>query len=346
MSPAHQYKKIENRATEVLVKWLTAAGEWIARFFKNLVIVGKQRFTVMFIPHSEKKIFNFRISVFSLVFLCVLLTGVLITFFLSSTAFSGLSRMLDKKTETLDSAEASLEILRDEIAELQSVSKKFKSDISRSMQILGLNSSSGSRGDIAVGTDLSSFINVGLEEPGVMRELSELQSIAALMEESTDSLEKIADLLVTHGELLVELPSLWPLEGGRGRITNPFGPAEHPFTKKWYLHLGTDIAFHRGWPVLATADGKVVENKFEPMGFGNYILVRHKYGFYTKYGHLDRVYVREGDIVTQGQKIGLLGSTGLSTGPHLHYEVRIGSQVVDPERYLSITKEISGLREY
>jgi murein DD-endopeptidase MepM/ murein hydrolase activator NlpD len=163
------------------------------------------------------------------------------------------------------------------------------------------------------------------------------------LNESAASLQKITDLLVSQGELLVELPTLWPLEGGRGRSTNPFGPAIHPFTKKWYLHKGVDLAFHRGWPVLVTAEGKVVENKFEPMGFGNYIVVRHKYGFYTKYAHLDRVYVNEGDTVTQGQRIGVLGSTGLSTGPHLHYEVRIGSQVVDPERYLNISSEMKNI---
>ncbi len=346
MPSANQYKKVETRATEVLVKGLSILGESIGKFFKNIFVLGKQRFTVMFIPHSEKKIFNFRISVFSLVFLCALLTGVLIVFFLSSTTFSGLSRMLDKRSESLESTQASLEILRDEIASLQVVARNFKSDISRAMDTLGLNDSGASSSAVASGGDLSAFINLDSTDQGIMRELSELQSIAALMEDSTESLQKIADLLVTHGELLVELPSLWPLQGGKGRITNPFGPSVHPFTKKWYLHLGTDIAFHRGWTILATADGKVVENRFEPMGFGNYIVIRHKYGFYTKYGHLDRVYVQEGDTVTQGQKIGLLGSTGLSTGPHLHYEVRIGSQVVDPERYLSITKDVSNIREY
>ncbi|HOV63162.1 MAG TPA: M23 family metallopeptidase, partial [Spirochaetia bacterium] len=68
----------------------------------------------------------------------------------------------------------------------------------------------------------------------------------------------------------------------------------------------------------------------------NYVVIRHSYGFQTKYGHLDSVYVEEGDTVTQGQKIGTMGNTGLSTGPHLHFEVRIGSQVVDPARFLNV----------
>lgn len=342
MSPANQYKNVENRITEFLVKIFRITGNAIARFFKNIILMGKQRFTVMFIPHSEKKIFNFRISVFSLIFLCILLTGVLIAFFMASTQFSGLSRMLDRKTTTLESTKANLEIIRDEIHELRKVSQDFEETLARTMNTLGLEESVS--GTSASGSgDLSTFFDVEESGEGVMKELSELQSVSSFLDESVNSLDRITELLVSHGDLLVELPTLWPVKGGKGRITNPFGPAEHPFTKKWYLHKGTDIAFQRGYPVLATADGKVVENRFEPLGFGNYVLIRHKYGFFTKYAHLDRVYVNEGDMVTQGQKIGTLGNTGLSTGPHLHYEVRIGSQVVDPERYLSISSGLRGL---
>ncbi len=346
MSPVNQYKKMENRAAEVLFKGFVVLGSAIGRFFKNIYKLGKQRFTVMFIPHSEKKIFNFRISVFSLVFLCLLLAGVLVAFFMSSTTFSGLSRMLNKKTEVLDSTEASLEILRDEIANLQISARDFKTSLSNTLETLELNQQTGANSETAVAGDLTSLINFDSADEGIMRELNELQSLAVLMEDTSQSLEKITELLVAHGDLLKELPSLWPLGDGKGRITTRFGPSEHPFTKKLYLHKGTDIAFSIGWPVLATADGKVVENKFEPMGFGNHIVIRHKYGFYTHYAHLNRVYVKEGDIITQGQMVGEVGTTGLSTGPHLHYEVRIGSQVVDPERYLSITNKMYEIADY
>ena len=169
-----------------------------------------------------------------------------------------------------------------------------------------------------------------------MRELSDLQSMSALFLDSAKSLESISKLLSSQGDLLYDLPSIWPVEGGIGRITNHFGPEEHPFTHQWYLHKGIDIAYGYGVPIIATANGKVVERNYEPLGFGNYVLIRHKFGFYTKYAHMGRVFVHEGDTVTQGQRIGLMDSTGLSTGPHVHYEVRIGSQVVDPARFLNI----------
>jgi murein DD-endopeptidase MepM/ murein hydrolase activator NlpD len=160
------------------------------------------------------------------------------------------------------------------------------------------------------------------------------------MADSQESFSKIKGLLESHGELLVDLPTFWPVEGGVGRITNYFGPEVHPFTNQWYLHKGIDLAYRRGKEVVSAANGKVVERKYDPKGFGNYIVIRHAYGFATKYAHLDNVYVEEGDVVTQGQKVGTMGNTGWSTGPHLHFEVRIGSQVVDPERFLNVSSNL------
>ncbi len=76
------------------------------------------------------------------------------------------------------------------------------------------------------------------------------------------------------------------------------------------------------------------------MGFGNYIDIKHNYGFSTRYAHLSRIYVNKGVDVVRGQLIAAMGSTGLSTGPHLHYEVRIGTQVVDPSKYLSFSSNL------
>jgi murein DD-endopeptidase MepM/ murein hydrolase activator NlpD len=146
--------------------------------------------------------------------------------------------------------------------------------------------------------------------------------------------DQIAKMLQAQQSLIVELPTIWPLKDVRGYVTSYFGPTTHPFTKHWYLHKGIDIAYSRGTKVVSTADGKVIEKAFDSSGYGNYIVIKHKYGFYTRYAHMDKVYVKEGQNVQQGEVIGTLGNTGLSTGPHLHYEVRIGSQVVDPQRYL------------
>jgi len=344
VSPVREYKKIENRLYSFLIKSLRLFGLKLLNFFRRIVTVGKQRFTVMFIPHSEKKIFNFRISVFSMIFLSIILSAILLAFFFSSTYFSGLSRTLEKKSAALESTQANLEVIQDEITELRKASNRFGGALTETLKTLGLSERDNSPAEMS-GGDLSSLFSLEEQEDGMLQELSDLKSLSVFLDESVDSLERIKDLLVSHGDLLKELPTLWPLDGVKGRITNYFGPAVHPFTKNWYLHKGIDIAYRKGTPIICTADGKVVEKKYEPMGFGHYILIRHKYGFYTKYAHLDTVLVKEGETVSQGQKIGTMGSTGLSTGPHLHYEVRIGSQVVDPERYLNIKSGLQNIAD-
>ncbi len=335
MSPANQYKKVENRLFEFILRIFSSVFSSIAKSVRKLVSIGKQRFTVMLIPHSERKIFNFRISVFSLIFFGTLLVAVLAAFFTFSTRFSGLSNMLAQNQSNLSNTRANLEMVRDEIVELRQVSREFEKSLVNTLGSFGVFQN-GEDTQTAAAGDLASFINLEEQNNGIMREVSELRNLKEFMQTSTESLEKVQNLLKSQGDLLVELPTYWPIAGGIGRITNYFGPEVHPFTQQWYLHKGIDIAYRRGIDLVAAANGKVIERKYEPMGFGNYIVIRHAYGFATKYAHLDNVYVEEGDVVTQGQKIGTMGNTGMSTGPHLHFEVRIGAQVVDPERFLNV----------
>ena len=339
MSPANQYKRVENRLFEFILRIFSSVFSSIAQSVRKLISLGKQRFTVMLIPHSERKIFNFRISVFSLIFFGTLLVAVLVAFFTFSTRFSGLSNMLAQNQSSLSDTRANLEMVRDEIVELRQVSREFEKSLVNTLGSFGVFQN-GEDPQTAAAGDLASFINLEEQNNGIMREVSELRNLKEFMQTSTESLEKVQNLLKSQGDLLVELPTYWPVAGGIGRITNYFGPEVHPFTQQWYLHKGIDIAYRRGIDLVAAANGKVIERKYEPMGFGNYIVVRHAYGFATKYVHLDNVYVEEGDVVTQGQKIGTMGNTGMSTGPHLHFEVRIGAQVVDPERFLNVQADL------
>jgi murein DD-endopeptidase MepM/ murein hydrolase activator NlpD len=340
MSPAKGKREREGTVLTQLFSFFRKGLRSIGRFFASLYKTGRQRFTIMLIPHSEKSIFNFRVSVFSLLFSGFLLGGVIVTFLFFSTRFSGLSEMVQEREGALEISRSSLEEIREEIVELKKVSKVFESSLKEAMKSFGI------KGDVKTasildGGDLGSFLDIQEQGEGVAREISELRSLRDFLDSSSSDLLRISEVMSSQGDLLVELPTLWPVEGNVGRITNYFGPEVHPFTQQWYLHKGIDIAFRRGKPIIAAANGKVVERKYDAMGFGNYIVIRHSYGFATKYAHMDNVYVEEGDIITQGQKLGTMGNTGLSTGPHLHFEVRIGSQVVDPERFLNVQ---SGLR--
>src|SRR6056297_100540 len=339
MSPANQYKKVEKRLYDFILRIFSRFFSTLARGIQKLISLGKQRFTVMLIPHSERKIFNFHISVFSLIFFGILFVGLLAAFFTFSTRFSGLSNMLVRNQSSLQNTRANLEMVRDEIVELRQVSRDFEDSLINTLGSFGVFADDEDATTAAAG-DLSSFINLEEQDSGIMREVSELRNIKEFMQASTESLDKVRNLLQSQGDLLVELPTYWPVSGGIARITNYFGPEVHPFTRQWYLHKGLDIAYRRGIDLVAAANGKVIERKYEPMGFGNYIVIRHAYGFATKYAHMDNVYVEEGDVVTQGQKIGTMGNTGMSTGPHLHFEVRIGAQVVDPERFLNVQADL------
>jgi len=179
---------------------------------------------------------------------------------------------------------------------------------------------------------------VNLEElaSGSMQDLSDLRSLRTYLDNSIGPLQEIHKVLAAQRALLVDIPSLWPLKGARGNVTNDWGFSRHPFTGVAYLHKGIDIAWGPGTPIVATANGKVQRIDNDEMGLGLYLVLRHNYGFHTRYGHLDRVVVRMGQEVRRGQVIGYMGSSGLSTGPHLHYEVGIGTNVVDPKQFLSI----------
>ncbi len=338
MSPLSNYKKVEARFVDKIAKLVNTIVTKSSTSFNNMVNAGKQRFTVMLIPHSEKKIFNFRISVFSLIVVVFLLGCMMTSFVIFTTQFKGMSGLLKTRSENLEKKESDLEIIRDQIAELKSVSKVFEASLVKTLGTLGINNSAvdlvnNQGGDFYLS---ASSYRKDTQEGTILHELEDLRNLSAFLKESVESFDEITELLIAQGELLVELPTLWPLKNVRGRITNYFGPSVHPFTKQWYLHKGIDLAYQQGTPIVSTANGKIIEKGYEANGFGNYVLIRHKYGFFTKYAHMDKVYVKEGETVSQGQVIGLMGNTGLSTAPHLHYEVRIGSQVVDPERYLNI----------
>jgi len=135
-------------------------------------------------------------------------------------------------------------------------------------------------------------------------------------------------------------PSLWPVEG---RVTGSFGERIDPFNGEGAFHSGVDISSSYGEPVRAAADG-VVAFADNMAGYGRLIIVEHAHEITTRYGHLSRFAVTEGQAVRRGDVIGYVGLTGRSTGPHLHYEVRIGDTPVNPYRFLRATARPDSLR--
>jgi murein DD-endopeptidase MepM/ murein hydrolase activator NlpD len=133
-------------------------------------------------------------------------------------------------------------------------------------------------------------------------------------------------------------PNLWPVEG---HVTGSFGERIDPFNGEGAFHSGVDISSIYGQPVVAPADGVVTFADFMG-GYGRALVVSHGHGISTRYGHLSNFAVANGQYVHRGDVIGYVGLTGRSTGPHLHYEVRINDTPVNPYKYLRITLAHSG----
>ena len=123
------------------------------------------------------------------------------------------------------------------------------------------------------------------------------------------------------------------------RFTSAFGRRHDPFGRGGRMHTGVDLAAPRGTPVYATADG-VVTSAGRESGYGNVVRVQHELGFETVYAHLSSISVRPGQLLSRGAKIGGMGSTGRSTGSHLHYEVRVSGKPVNPMIYLEAAKDV------
>lgn len=184
------------------------------------------------------------------------------------------------------------------------------------------------------------------EVQAVMAQTSETVSVTSYEVTSDETGEKIAVGEIINGsggddeesakgtsfaDYFVNAEPILPVRNAR--ITSRFGYRTHPITGKHGFHTGLDLAAAEGTPVSAVFYGKVTKTG-EDDSWGKYVLVEHSDGFETFYCHLSEIYAEKGAVIRQGETVGLVGSTGMSTGPHLHFEVRINGIRVDPEHLL------------
>jgi len=192
------------------------------------------------------------------------------------------------------------------------------------------------------GTDLQANASVGQADVPAS-EATELgqQELVAAVQEGITWLVKEADV---QEQTLQELslaaeqkssrwaatPSIWPVKGW---VTSGFGPRVSPFTEKPAWHDGLDIGAAANAPVQAPAQGRVTNVGYDSK-LGNVVKLDHGFGIETLYGHLAKALVKEGQRVKRGDVVGLVGSSGLATGPHLHYMVKVNGQTFDPTKYI------------
>jgi murein DD-endopeptidase MepM/ murein hydrolase activator NlpD len=151
------------------------------------------------------------------------------------------------------------------------------------------------------------------------------------LEERTDQLGVLEALLIQDSANRKFMPTLAPILDGW--YSSNFGYRIDPFTGLQSFHEGIDFPADKGTPVVAAASGKVVEAGFQPQ-YGKIVAIDHGNGLVSRYAHASEVFVHEGDLVVRGQRLALVGSTGRSTGPHLHFEVRLNGVPQNPARFL------------
>lgn len=167
-----------------------------------------------------------------------------------------------------------------------------------------------------------------LQEVASVKEGLEWLSKEATVQERI--LNELAQAAEQRSTRWAATPSIWPV---RGWVTSGFGPRVSPFTEKPAWHDGLDIGAAPNAPIQAPAQGRVTATGFDPK-LGNIVRLDHGFGIETLYGHLAKALVKEGQRVNRGDVIALVGSSGLSTGPHLHYMVKVNGQALDPTKYI------------
>jgi len=152
-----------------------------------------------------------------------------------------------------------------------------------------------------------------------------------------NSLDTIFAKANSRADMIASIPSIKPVRidllSKNLSAMSGFGIRLHPVHKVDRLHAGIDFTAPTGTSIQATGNGKVIKAELGRVGYGNHVVIDHGYGYTTLYGHMATIAVREGDIVKKGEKIGTVGNTGTSTAPHLHYEVRVKGNPVDPVIY-------------
>jgi murein DD-endopeptidase MepM/ murein hydrolase activator NlpD len=161
---------------------------------------------------------------------------------------------------------------------------------------------------------------------------ADMQRVDRILDDREKKLLMLEDLLVNRQLIKETRPSGRPV--AKGWISSLYGYRTDPFSGRKTLHKGMDFAGKAGTPVVALAAGVVVRSDRDK-GYGNVVELRHTDGYTTRYAHNQENLVQPGDMVSKGQTIALMGSTGRSNGPHVHLEVRKNGRVIDPRRYLA-----------
>lgn len=298
--------------------------EWWAAFVKK----GNERITLMFIPHSEKRIINFHISKFTisiiLSIICISITVTSILIINHSSTIKEVSK-LDKYKKN---SKVQRQTYSEEIASLYKEFGKFKQEID---ELHGLRTGKKKNFLWAKGGVSNPNIKNSRDDAAPPAEVLKMQEIDQDLKVVKDNMSKIKKFLAYRKKIIENTPSMWPVEG---YIVQRYGTRRSQISLNREHYNGIDIEAHPASEIRATAPGKVNDIRWDK-NLGLTIVIKHKYGFVTSYSHCQRVTVKAGQKVAKGEVIGYVGRTGKTTKYSCFYQIKIGTDFVDPMPYLN-----------
>ncbi len=174
----------------------------------------------------------------------------------------------------------------------------------------------------------------GYDNTQLIKEVHQrVDKLARQLYVQSKSYDEVFEMAKNKADMLASIPAIIPVERGIERVISGFGYRIHPIYKTLRMHTGVDFAAPTGTPVYATGNGVVKKASRNRHGYGIMVRIDHGYGYETLYAHLSKLNVKNGQQVQRGEVIGFVGSTGISTAPHLHYEIIRNNKKVDPVSY-------------
>ena len=290
-------------------------------------------------PNNSSEIKEFNLSFKKITFAVIIFLAVLVFVLKYSVDFivdfSQNSRINQLKKENMV-LKAELEKIGNKISSIRSTIDFLEERDDQIRSMLDLPPINSDVRQVGIGgaiLDLESSIKANELSFGseLLDNLNLLEKLEREIRLEKDSYQKLLTTVERRQDSLRYLPVLKPVHDAY--MSSGFGNRRHPIHRRIHFHRGIDLATNRGTPVIAPADGYVV-SAGQNGGYGLFIAINHVYGFETYYGHLNKIYVRKGQFVKRGDKIGEVGSTGLATSSHLHYEVHSKGKSLDPTKFI------------
>ncbi|MEI6348597.1 MAG: M23 family metallopeptidase [Bacteroidota bacterium] len=265
-------------------------------------------------------------------FLSYIATGVAFSTLVMLVAYNFFNSPKEKKLEReIDQYEFQYKLLNDRLTKIQSVITDlqhrddniyrsiFEADpIPSSVRKAGFGGSERYE-------ELKGFDNSEL----ITETTKKLDQITSQLYVQSKSFDEVWNMARNKSQMMSSIPAIIPIKNGAKNIISGFGRRFHPLLKTLHFHTGIDITAPRGTPIYAAGDGTIVEIK-GMSGYGNVVVIDHGFGYQTLYGHMSKKAVKPGQKVKRGECIGYVGSTGMSTAPHLHYEVIKNGTKINP----------------